>query len=43
MMRSAVPFPPSSEDSVLVTISNGIVAVSPAEARAIERSKPATF
>ena len=34
---------PSFEESELVTIGNGIVAVSPAEARAIARSKTATF
>ena len=43
MMRSAVPLPPSCEDTALVTIVSGIVAVSALEARAIERSKPATF
>ncbi len=43
MMRSAVPLPPSSEDIALVTIINGIVAVSAAEASAIARSNPAIF
>ena len=43
MIRSAVSFPPSSEDSALVTIASGIVAVSAEEARAIARSKPAIF
>jgi hypothetical protein len=43
MMCSAVPFPPSSEDTALATIIKGIVAVRAAEARAIARSKPATF
>ncbi len=43
MMRSAVPLPPSCEDKALVTIASGIVAVSAPEARAIERSNPATF
>src|SRR3954454_22821685 len=42
-MRSAVPLPPSCEATALVTISSGIVAVSAAEASAIERSKPAIF
>src|SRR4051812_42501187 len=43
MMRSAVPLPPSSEATALVTINSGIVAVSAAEASAIERSNPVTF
>jgi hypothetical protein len=43
MMRSAVPLPPSSEAIALVTINSGIVAVSAAEASAIERSNPASF
>ena len=43
MMRSAVPLPPSSVITVLATIVSGIVAVSAPEARAIARSKPATF
>src|SRR3954447_11291421 len=43
MIRSAVPLPPSLEARELVTIASGIVAVSPPEARAIARSKPATF
>ena len=43
MMRSAVSLPPSCEDTALVTIASGIVAVSAPEASAIERSKPATF
>ena len=43
MMRSAVPLPPSSEATALVTIASGIVAVSAPEASAIARSKPATF
>jgi hypothetical protein len=43
MMRSAVSVPPSCEETALVRIASGIVAVSALEARAIERSKPATF
>src|SRR4051812_45672304 len=43
MIRFAVSLPPSSEASELVTINSGIVAVSAEEARAIERSNPATF
>src|SRR6187200_1224870 len=43
MMRSAVSLPPSCEDTALVRIVKGMVAVSALEARAIERSKPATF
>src|SRR4051812_40336698 len=43
MMRSAVSLPPSSEVKELPTIVSGIMAVSAEEARAIARSKPATF
>ena len=43
MMRSAVSLPPSCDDTALVTIVSGIMAVSAPEARAIERSNPATF
>jgi hypothetical protein len=43
MMRSAVPFPPSSEATELARIVSGISAVSAAEASAIARSNPATF
>ena len=43
IMRSAVSLPPSSEDTELTRIVSGIVAVSAADARATERSNPATF
>ena len=43
MMRWAVSLPPRCEDTALVMIASGIVAVSALEARAIERSNPATF
>ena len=43
MMRSAVPLPPSCDDTALAIIASGITAVSAPEASAIERSKPATF
>src|ERR1700742_3226224 len=43
MMRSAVPLPPSREAMALVAIVSGIVAVSAPEARATDRSNPATF
>ena len=43
MMRSAVALPPSCEASALATIASGIKAVSAPEARAIERSNPASF
>jgi hypothetical protein len=43
MMRSAVPLPPSCDEKALVTIASGMMAVRAPEARAIERSKPATF
>ena len=43
MMRSAVPLPPSADEKALATIVSGMSAVSAPEARAIERSKPATF
>ena len=43
MMRSAVSLPPSCEDTALMTIISGIVAVSAPEASAIARSKPASF
>ena len=43
MMRSAVPLPPSCVEMALAMIASGIVAVSALEARAIERSNPATF
>ena len=43
MMRSAVPFPPSSVATELATIVSGISAVSAAEASATARSKPASF
>ena len=43
MMRSAVSLPPSCDDTLLAMTASGIVAVSALEARAIERSNPATF
>src|SRR3954462_14114628 len=43
MIRSAAPLPPSCEVAALVTIVNGIRAVSAPEDRAIARSNPAIF
>src|SRR3954452_18515668 len=43
MMRWAVPLPPNLDANAPVMIASGIRAVSPPEARAIARSKPATF
>src|SRR3954451_6692143 len=43
MMRSAVALPPSFDATALATIASGITAVSALEARAIERSNPASF
>jgi hypothetical protein len=43
MMRSAVSLPPSWEDTALMAMTSGIVAVSAPEASAIARSKPAIF
>ena len=43
MMRSAVLLPPSCDAKALVSMASGMVAVSAPEARAIARSKPATF
>src|SRR5215204_1316374 len=43
MRRSAVSLPPIWEAPALAAIVNGIIAVSAPEARAIDRSNPATF